>query len=82
MADSYYFLVVTDAMSPRDGESKAQEAAHQAVTLGEGLAESHNAMGSVMIGLLDWPEAETELKRAIELIPATPQSIAFTRRSS
>ena len=70
LADSYYFLVVTDAMSPRDGESKAQEAAHQAVALGEGLAESHNAMGSVMLGLWDWPQAEIEFKRAIELNPS------------
>src|SRR5438552_5686778 len=57
-------------MSPRDGESKAQEAAHQAVALGEGLAESHNAMGSVMLGLWDWSQAETEFKRAIELNPS------------
>jgi len=70
LADSYYFLVVTDAMSPRDGESKAQDAAHQAVALGEGLAESHNAMGSVMLGLWDWSQAETEFKRAIELNPS------------
>jgi len=70
LADSYYFLVVTDAMSPRVGESKAQDAAHQAVALGEGLAESHNAMGSVMLGLWDWSQAETEFKRAIELNPS------------
>ncbi len=70
LADSYYFLVVTDAMSPRDGESKAQDAAHQAVALGEGLAESHNAVGSVMLGLWDWSQAETEFKRAIELNPS------------
>lgn len=70
LADSYYFLVVTDAMSPQDGESKAQDAAQKAVVLGEGLAESHNAMGSVMLGLWDWPQAEKEFKRAIELNPS------------
>ena len=70
LADSYYFLVVTDAMSPQDGESKAQDAAQQAVALGEGLAESHNAMGSVMLGLWEWSRAETEFKRAIELNPS------------
>ena len=70
LADSYFFLVVTDAMSPRDGVSKAQDAAHQAVALGKGLAESHNAMGSVMLGLWDWSQAETEFKRAIELNPS------------
>jgi TolB-like protein/DNA-binding winged helix-turn-helix (wHTH) protein/Flp pilus assembly protein TadD len=70
LAESYYFLVVTDAMSPRDGESKAQDAAHKAVARGEGLAESHNAMGSVMLGLWDWSQAEIEFKRAIELNPS------------
>ena len=70
VADSYYFLVVTDAMSPQDGESKALDAARPAVARGEGLAESHNALGSVMLGLLDWSQAETEFKRAIELSPS------------
>jgi TolB-like protein/Flp pilus assembly protein TadD len=70
LAESYYFLVVTDAMSPRDGESKAQDAAHNAVALGDGLAESHNAMGSVMLGLWDWSQAEIEFKRAMELNPS------------
>jgi TolB-like protein/DNA-binding winged helix-turn-helix (wHTH) protein/Tfp pilus assembly protein PilF len=70
LADSYYFLCVTDAISPLEGESKALEAARQAVARGEGLAESHNALGGVMIGLYNWSQAETELKRAIELNPS------------
>jgi TolB-like protein/DNA-binding winged helix-turn-helix (wHTH) protein/Tfp pilus assembly protein PilF len=70
LADSYYFLVVTDAISPQDGESKALDAARQAVARGEGLAESHNALASVTIGLMNWSEAETEFKRAIELNPS------------
>ena len=70
LADSYYFLVVTDAMSPQVGESKALDAARHAVALGEGLAETHTALGSVMLGLLDWSQAEAEFKRAIELNPS------------
>jgi TolB-like protein len=62
LADSYYFLVVTDAMSPQAGESNALDAARHAVTLGEGLAETQNALGSVMLGLLDWSQAEAEFK--------------------
>ncbi len=67
LADSYYFLVVTDDMSPQEGESKALGAARQAVALGDGRAESHNALASVMLGLWDWPQAEIECKRAIAL---------------
>jgi TolB-like protein/DNA-binding winged helix-turn-helix (wHTH) protein/Flp pilus assembly protein TadD len=70
LAQSYQLLVVTDAMSPQDGESKALEAARKAVALDEGLAESHNALGSVMLGLYDWSQAEAEFKRAVELNPS------------
>ncbi len=70
LADSYYFLVVTDAMSPQEGESKALIAGQQAVALGEGRAESHSALCSVMLGLWDWPEAERECKRAVALDPS------------
>jgi TolB-like protein/DNA-binding winged helix-turn-helix (wHTH) protein/Flp pilus assembly protein TadD len=70
LSDSYHFLVVTDAMSTQDGESKALDAAQQAVARGGGMAESHNALGGVMIGLYNWSQAETELKRAIELNPS------------
>lgn len=70
LADSYHILVVTDGMSPEEGESKALSAARQAVALGEGLAEPHNALGGVMIGMYDWLRAESEFKRAIELNPS------------
>lgn len=70
LADSYHFLVVADSISTQDGESKALDAARHAVALGAGLAESHSALGTVMIGLWNWSEAEAELKRAIELNPS------------
>jgi TolB-like protein/DNA-binding winged helix-turn-helix (wHTH) protein/Tfp pilus assembly protein PilF len=70
LSDSYYFLVVTDSMSPQDGESKALAAARQAVALGDGLAESHSALASVMMGPYQWSTSEAEFKRAIELNPS------------
>ena len=51
-------------------EDVALDAARQAVALGEGLAESHTALGHVVLGLWDWPQAESEFKRAIELNPS------------
>jgi tetratricopeptide (TPR) repeat protein len=50
--------------------SKAKTAAQKAVDLDSSLAEAHAAMGFVLFyGDWDWPAAETELKRAIELKP-------------
>jgi len=40
------------------------------VALNEGLAESHNGLGSVLLGLWKWSQAEAEFKRAIELNPS------------
>jgi len=57
-------------MSPQDGESKAQDAAHQAVALAKVWLKSHNALGSVMLGLWTGPKQRTEFKRAIELNPS------------
>jgi TolB-like protein/DNA-binding winged helix-turn-helix (wHTH) protein len=70
LADSYHFLVVTDAMSTADGESKAVDAARRAVELGDALAESHSSLGSGMIGMYDWTSSEHELQRALALNPS------------
>lgn len=70
LSDCYRFLVVTEAMSTQAGEPKALDAARHAVALGEGLAESHTALGSVLLGRGDWSQAESEFKRAIELNPS------------
>jgi TolB-like protein/DNA-binding winged helix-turn-helix (wHTH) protein/Flp pilus assembly protein TadD len=70
LADSYSFLVVTDTLSPTEGEPKALDAARQAVALDDGLAEAHASLGSTMSRRLDWPTAEREFKRAIALNPS------------
>ena len=71
LADSYRFLVITDTVSPEDGELRARESAQRAVSLGENLAESHNSLAGVMMDWeWNWTAAETEYKRAIELNPS------------
>jgi len=70
LAESYHYLVVTEAMSTQEGESKALDAARHAVALNQGLAESHTALALAMIGFVDLSEAEAELKRALELNPS------------
>jgi Tfp pilus assembly protein PilF len=64
-----YYGVIDDVFVPaRDAESKAKAAALKALELDDHLAESHEALGAVLFWYdYDWPGAERELRRAIEL---------------
>jgi eukaryotic-like serine/threonine-protein kinase len=55
---------------PREGYAKAKWAAEKAAQLDDALAEAHQALGSVKL-YSDWdfPAAEKEFRRAIELNP-------------
>jgi tetratricopeptide (TPR) repeat protein len=56
--------------SPNDSMPKASEAAKKALELDESLPEAHQAMAEVDLWYdYDWPSAEREFKRAIELAP-------------
>jgi TolB-like protein/Tfp pilus assembly protein PilF len=69
MADSYAML--SDFyLPPREVMPKATEAAVKAIELDDSLAQAHNALASIhFIYDWDWPGAEREWKRAIELNP-------------
>jgi serine/threonine protein kinase/tetratricopeptide (TPR) repeat protein len=55
---------------PKDAMPKAKEAARQAVELDDTLAEAHVELGNVASWYdYDWPVAEREYKRALELSP-------------
>jgi serine/threonine protein kinase/tetratricopeptide (TPR) repeat protein len=55
---------------PKDAMPKAKEAARQAVELDDTLAEAHVELGNVASWYdYDWPLAEREYKRALELSP-------------
>jgi TolB-like protein/tRNA A-37 threonylcarbamoyl transferase component Bud32 len=55
---------------PREGWPKAREAALRALELDETLAEAHQMMASIQyVHEWDWPAAEAEYRRAIELNP-------------
>lgn len=65
LADCYSLL---HEVSPGEGMQKAMQAAMEAVKLDGSLAEAHRSLAGVKIYYdWDWPGAETELKRAIEL---------------
>ena len=57
-------------LAPREVMPKAKEAALKAVELDDTLAEGHVDLGSVYFQYdYDWPAAERELRRAVELNP-------------
>ncbi|MEP6570984.1 MAG: protein kinase [Acidobacteriota bacterium] len=68
LADSY--VVPANHRPPRETMPKAKAAALRALELDETLAEAHTSLGRVLATYeWDWPGAEKEFKRAIELNP-------------
>ena len=66
-----YYDAVDDVFAPsRDTEPKAKAAALKALELDDHLAESHEALAAILLWYeYDWPGAEKEFQRAIELNP-------------
>ena len=73
LADSYALLacqVAFGSLDPREAHPKATAAARKALDLDGGLAEAHASLGNVLASYQwDWPAAEQEFRRAIELNP-------------
>lgn len=61
--------VGVQAMPPKEAFTQAQASAARALELDDSLAEGHGTMGHLSMHLFDWPRAERELLRAIELNP-------------
>ena len=69
LADTYTWM--SDFyLSPREAMPQAQAAAAEALRLDESIAEAHSARATIhFLYDYDWPGAEREFKRAIELNP-------------
>jgi TolB-like protein/Tfp pilus assembly protein PilF len=68
LADAY--VVPASRIPPRDALPKAKAAAMRALEIDATLAEAHASLGRVLqVYDWNWPEAEKEFKRAIELNP-------------
>jgi TolB-like protein/Flp pilus assembly protein TadD len=70
LADSYNILGYYNALSPSEAYPKGKAAALKALELDDSLAEPHATLGVVKRDFeWDWPGAETEFQRAMELNP-------------
>jgi tetratricopeptide (TPR) repeat protein len=67
LARSYTFFGDLYLLSPREALPKAKEYAHEALRLGENLAEVHTVLGNLKIYEWDFAGAEEEFKRAIKI---------------
>jgi len=70
LADCYIILGYFSLLPAREAYAKAREAATRALALDDTLAEAHNALATAKADYdWDWPGAEREFRRAIELNP-------------
>ncbi len=68
-ANSYVLLSVYGALPTVEANRKAKSLAARALEIDETLAAAHAAMAAVLEDEWDWPGAEREHRRAIELNP-------------
>ncbi len=77
LADSYATPAVKRMVAPAEAFAKATEAATRALALDDTLAEAHTSLAYIKtFGDQDWPGADAEFRRAIELDPG----YAFARQ--
>lgn len=70
LARAYSLAPVVGAMTPIESMPKAREAALRAISLAPSLAAGHSTLGFVLAHYdFDWPAAEVEYLRALDLNP-------------
>jgi TolB-like protein/Flp pilus assembly protein TadD/predicted Ser/Thr protein kinase len=75
MADAYALLGYRGNLPSNEALSKGKAAARKALELDDSLAEAHAALAFIAETLeWDWPTAEREYKRALELNPGYAES--------
>ena len=78
LADSHAIIALLEFLPPRQAFPKSREAAQRALKIDGGLAEAHTSLGAVLFQYdWDWPGAEREFMRAIELNPNYPSAHQF-----
>ena len=75
LSNCYRLLVGYNALAPREGFAKAEEAARRAILLDPTAAASHTATGSNLLYIdWNWPAAHAEFKQALRLNPNDAES--------
>jgi adenylate cyclase len=78
LADAYNISNIIGTLSPRDSFPQAKAAAMRAILLDPSLAEAHAALGMEKSHYeFDFPGAETEFLKAIDLNPNSPYAHLF-----
>jgi TolB-like protein/DNA-binding winged helix-turn-helix (wHTH) protein/tetratricopeptide (TPR) repeat protein len=77
MAECYDYLALY-YWKPRDALPQAKAAALKAVELDDSLADGHAVLGIVYLEFdFDWPAAEREIRRALELNPSSDAHLFY-----
>ena len=74
LADAYTLLGMYGVLRSRDALPQARAAARRSVELGPDLAEAHNAVAGVRVWDWDWPGADREFRKALQLNPSYVQA--------
>lgn len=81
IAMAYSELVETGAVEPEDAYRRSKEAAMTALGLDSELGEAHCVLAVLkFVSDFDWPGAEAEFKRALELTPGNADTYDFYGR--
>jgi TolB-like protein/DNA-binding winged helix-turn-helix (wHTH) protein len=71
LADSYIGQCVSGGLPASEGMPIGEAAAHKALEIDDSLAEAHNSLAAAKLFYhWDWPGAEKEVTRALELNPS------------
>jgi len=72
LSESYLWSALWGSTNPREAFSRAKSAALEVLRLDDTIADAHSALGTVLgSGEFDWPGAEREFRRALELSPSS-----------
>ncbi|HLW79404.1 MAG TPA: tetratricopeptide repeat protein, partial [Terriglobia bacterium] len=78
LADGYCLLAFFGLLPPSEAMPKAKAAALRAVELDDSLADGHTSLACMLEAYdWDWPAAEAEFRRALELNPNHPTAHRF-----